>query len=543
MYKLILVDDEEEVRKGILKKINWNEYGFEISGEAENGREALEIAEKVVPDVVITDIKMPFMDGIKLAQKLRERFPSIEIVILTGFDEFEYAQKAIKLNVMEYVLKPISSNEMIDILMRVKSKIDDEIAKRKDIQALKEHYKRSLPILKEKFLASLVSQRISKNDIAEKSASYGLSISGKSFIVSVLSIDSNSVQLEEDQMETDSRVTDDEELLRFAVFNITEEFVSKFGLGISFIHYEHIVIISISMEDQGAIMDNTLFALEEIKKSVQKFLKVTVSIGVGDGCSDIASLGRSYKNAVNALDYRVILGHNRVICIGDFEPKRTHKAVFDELKEHSLVCALKVGTPEEIRGVIDNLFQEIIDAKSSYKDYQIYLIEMLTTILKVAKDLGEDTDDVFGNNYNIFIEMYKLNDIQEVKEWFTGICLNITGYISRERQDVCKLLVKRAKDYIQNNYFDSEMTIDKVCKYIHISPAYFSTIFKKETKLTFVNYLTNIRMQAAKELLRSTNLKTFQIAEKVGYSEPNYFSYCFKKNLNVSPSDYRNNLL
>jgi len=122
MYKLILVDDEEEVRKGILQKINWKELGFEIVGEAENGREALEMAEKVTPDVVITDIKMPFMDGIKLTGLIGEKFPSTKVIILTGFDQFEYAQEAVKLNVIEYVLKPISSKELIDVLKRVYSK-------------------------------------------------------------------------------------------------------------------------------------------------------------------------------------------------------------------------------------------------------------------------------------------------------------------------------------------------------------------------------------------------------------------------------------
>lgn len=145
MYKLILVDDEEEVRRGVLKKIEWNKYGFEIVGEAENGREALDIAEKVTPDVVVTDIKMPFMDGIRLTEELKERFPATKTIIFTGFDEFEYAHKAIKLNVVEYVLKPISSKEFIEVLIKTKERLDNDIEQKKNMEVLREHYTKTLP--------------------------------------------------------------------------------------------------------------------------------------------------------------------------------------------------------------------------------------------------------------------------------------------------------------------------------------------------------------------------------------------------------------
>ena len=150
MYKLILVDDEEEVRKGIIQKIKWEQYGFELVGEAENGREALEMAEKFTPDVVITDIKMPFMDGLQLSEELKKRFPTIKIIILTGFDKFEYAQKAVNLNVVEYALKPVSSKEFIEVLLRVKAQIDEEMLRKKDMQALEEYYVKELAYFERK---------------------------------------------------------------------------------------------------------------------------------------------------------------------------------------------------------------------------------------------------------------------------------------------------------------------------------------------------------------------------------------------------------
>ena len=176
MYKLILVDDEEEVRKGIIQKINWKQYGFELVGEAENGRDALDIAEKVTPDVVITDIKMPFMEGLELSLQLRKRFPTIKIIILTGFDKFEYAQKAVNLNVVEYVLKPVSSKELIKVLLRVKAQIDEEMLKKEDMETLQEYYVKSLPILKEKFLTYLITSKLSRSEIQEKCKNYNINL-------------------------------------------------------------------------------------------------------------------------------------------------------------------------------------------------------------------------------------------------------------------------------------------------------------------------------------------------------------------------------
>lgn len=539
MYKLLLVDDEEEVRRGILKKIDWESYGFVIAGEAENGREALEIAERVIPDVVVTDIKMPFMDGLKLSELLRSKLPTTKIVILTGFDEFEYAQKAIKLNIIEYILKPVSSAELTDVLVKVKVKLDEEIARKEDMQTLREHYRKSLPVLREKFLSSLVTSRMKRDEIREKSNLFNINLSGNGFAVSVFSIDTGHTGT--NPAGSAFCLPEDWELLKFAVFNIAEEFVEKYKLGTIFIHNDYIVLILNTTGDESNILtDFTFVALDGIRQSIEKYLRCTVTIGVGTACRDITGISSSFENAVNALDYRVVLGNNRIICIEDVEPGRMQRLQFDDVKERSLYSCIKVGNSEEIKEAIEGFFKEIMDVKASIKDYQIYLLQLLTTVLKAAKDLNVDVDRIFGPNYNLFVELYKFKTVQEAMNWVIGICTRIMGHIRKERQNTCKVLADKAKEFIQSHYHESDLTIEKVCKHLYISSTYFSIVFKKETKLTFLNYLTQVRMEAAKELLRTTNLKAFEIAEKVGYSEPHYFSYSFKKNFSISPSEYRN---
>ncbi|WP_163193059.1 response regulator [Clostridium thermarum] len=537
MYKLILVDDEEDVRKGIAEKLDWKSIGFEFVGEAENGVEALDIAEKTMPDAVITDIKMPFMDGITLIEKLSTRYPHIKIIILTGFDEFQYAQKAIKLNVFEYVLKPISSAELLEILQKIKYRMDEEASEKRNIEVLKEHYVKSLPLFREKFLGLLITKKMSIEDILQKSKTYGINLEGKGFATAVIRVDNYDEKVEKSES---FEVYDNKEIMDLAVLRAAEEITSKYVSATVFLHNGFIVIILTSRrDDSNSVMEGFLLILDEIRQYIEKYYDFTVTIGMGAYCGEVNNIRESYESATAALDYRLMLGCNRVISISDMEPQYISEVAFDELKEKSLVNSIKVGTEEEMRSTIDNLFKEIYDGKTSFKDYQIYLLQILTTILKVAKDLNADLDNIFGANYNFFIEFYQFKDIKEIKKWFTEICLKIKNYVSLDRNNSCKLIVKKALDYVTNNYQDCNLTIDKLCRHLHISPNYFSNLFKKETKFTFGNYLTHIRMEKAKELLRTTDLKTLEIAKMVGYSEPNYFSYCFKKSFDVSPSQYR----
>lgn len=545
MYKLMLVDDEEEERKGILNKIEWEKYGFEVVGEAANGMDALEIADKVMIDVVITDIRMPFMDGLTLCQRLREKYPNIKIIILTGYDQFEYARKAIKLDVVEYVLKPISSKELIEVLINIKNKMDEEIANRKNIEILKEYYLRSLPILKQAFLSSLVTNKMGSDEIKEKIKTYEIKLNGKAYGVALIKIKFNKIEdlytplVRKDEDETDKNK--DTEFIRLGILNLCKEIVDKYDKGIVFINEDYIVLI-LSIDDEDCIfMNKVLPILEEIRQSIKKFYGISCTIGIGSFFKELDLICNSYKDAVSAISYASILD-DKIIYIQDVEPKSIKKLVFDQLKERRLFNAIKTGTKSELIETIDSLFREIIELNISYKNYYIYIMEVINTILKAIQDLNIDIDEIMDINYDMLIEILKLKDIKEVKRWIIDICLKIKSYIVKERQNSYKKIVQAAISYINENYKDSELSIDKLCKILYISPAYFSTIFKKETKHTFVNYLTHVRMEAAKELLRTTNLKTLEIARMVGYSEPNYFSYCFKKKFNISPSEYRNSL-
>ncbi|MDD9272167.1 response regulator [Paenibacillus sp. GCM10023248] len=547
MYKLLLVDDEEDVREGVVREVDWEAIGFEVIDKAENGREALELVERLLPDVVVTDIQMPFMNGLQLAEAVRERYPTIKLIILTGHDEFEYAQRAIKLHIDEYVLKPFSAQELINALLKVKGHIQEEVEHRKNVQLLMEHYRKSMPVLKENFLATLMNRKLPRDEVYEKAANYGIELNGNCYVAAVMSIDAVLIPEvdPENRGELSKSVSlqysEDQALKYFALLNITEEIAEKRGLGLVFMHNDQVVVLAVreSSEREKALQE-TMKVLEEIRLNVEKYLKLTLTVGIGTVMQDISKISYSYEDAVLALDYRLILGNNRIISIDDVEKRSIEKIRFDDVKEHALTRCIKVGTNVEIRETIDELFHGI-EGAGSVKDYQIYLLEILTCILKAAKDSNLNVDEVFGDNFIPFTEINKFTSLEEAKHWLAELCLSMMNHIATDRQSTYRNLVEMAKDYTKAHYHEGDITINKVCGHLHISAGYFSSIFKKETKMTFVNYLNHIRMEAAKELLRTTDMKALEIAEKVGYADANYFSFSFRKNVGVSPKEYRNN--
>ncbi|MBZ9686030.1 response regulator [Clostridium estertheticum] len=533
MYKLIIIEDELILRKNIIKKIEWEKYGFCVVGEAENGRDAIDVIDCTNPDVIITDIDMPFMNGLELSKIVTEKYPMIKIVILSGFDDFKYAQQAIELNVAEYVLKPISSEELIKTLVKIKVQIDEEIFKKENLQELKEHYLKSLPVMKGNFLSSLVVGKQPKEGILNKALYYNIDLLGEVFACAVVSIDKN--------MFNDNNFSQEEaELNRYGVFNIIEEVILKHSLGIVFSHYDYIIAIMKNDEKNKEYMVSKIFmALEEARQCIEKYMQFTVTIGIGSLCTSIENIDESFFGGLAALEYRFVAGNNKLIYIDDLEPQKTKKMVFDDDKEHMLLSSIKFGTEEDIYSALEILFEDITEVKASFSDYQIYLLEILAAITKMSKDLALNFSSILEPNYNIFVEIFKFNTIGEVKEWFELVCIKLMQSIGGKREKSAKILVDKAQEYIRENYTDSELSLNKVSSFIHVSPNYLGTIFKNEVGETFVNYLLQIRMETAKNILCSTNYKNFQIAEKVGISDQYYFSHCFKKYFKSSPNEVR----
>lgn len=526
LYKLMIVDDEEEIRLGVIKKINWEEHGFVVVGDAENGKEALEIAEKLHPDVIMTDIKMPFMDGLELGKKIAEIMPSTKIIIFSGSDDLEYAHQAIKINVVEYVLKPINSIELIEVLKRVKDKLDKQYDDKRNMEVLKKHYIESIPVIREQFLIGALEGRITKEKWIDNEKKLNLDFTKGYLVVALINID-NTLKTEENN------------LILISIKKIADENMEGCFKFISFPYLDKIVIL-ISLNEKDNI-NRCINILNEVCKIFESIFNSTISVGIGRICESIGEIRSSYRTAQSALEYRPILGNGKTIYIDDLEQDNNTQLQFEEQDEVQLLNSIKISNEKEIRLAVENIFNKMEEANITLDKYRIYLMEILTSILKLIQSYNIEISLIFGDEFNFYSHLEQFNSIEEIKAWFIEKSLILNEIIKKERVNSSKLLIEKAKEYIKNNYSDYDLSVEKLCSEIHVSPTYFSTIFKKETDMNFVNYLTNIRLEEAIKLLNTTDDKTYIIASKVGYQEANYFSYVFKRKFGIAPSRYRKN--
>ena len=527
LYRILLADDEEEIRTGIKCKIDWAGNGFELVGTAENGQEALEMAENLHPDVVMTDIKMPFMDGLTLGKRLLELMPATKLVLFSGFDDFEYAQTAIQINAAEYILKPINSVELTAVLQKLKAKLDGEFAEKRDIERLRKHYKNSLPLLREQFFTQILDGRISHERIQQQAALYDIDLSGNFWTVALVHYDN---------VERESTPIHESELIPLCLKQLIDESLHNCNFK-SLIYNDYVAVIA-SFKEHSQIL-TFIDSMNQVCKLARRFLVLTLTVGIGVPCSSLNDLHISTAGAQTALDYRVLMGRGKAIYIGDVEPNPTGLLQLDDQSERNLISAIKLNTPDEIRRAADRFIGQFKTARFSLGHYQLYLMEMMAELLRVIRAYQINPSEVFGTDFDGNFHLTRFESPEELYEWFSETCLKISMLIRRERTNSTRAMADKAKQFIVENYHNPDISVEMLCDHLHVSPAYFSTLFKKETGLSFVTYLTDVRMEEAIKLLSTTEDKTYEIAQKIGYLEPNYFSYVFKKKFGLSPTKYR----
>ncbi len=535
MYTILIVDDESVVREGIKRNINWNEHGFELVGDCENGLEAMEAVEKLCPDIVLTDICMPFVDGLELTKFIMERYPRTRVIILTGYDEFEYAQQAVKLKAFDYMLKPITANELRNVLDKLKNELDEETEKLEDFNRLKSQLRESLPLLKERFLNRLILG-INKDDkIHDKLAQFNMKLTGEAFLALSVDIDDYG------DFKLVHPETDDE-LMQFAVFNICEEISQTRGNCIVFQNSSDKTVIILADSGSDSAREAATSLAEEIRQSVEKYLKFTVTIGIGKVCSGIHDINLSYKYAQSALDYRFLLGKNRVISINDMEGNIIERPAYNKDWERKLVSAIKTGTITEIDEIAVALIQNLKESYVSMKKCYYQVQQLVMSVIGALNELGVAEADVFGEDGSLLAEVYKMKTLDETESWLKDLCRKASLYLTGRRNDFCEVQASKAEEYIRERYADPDISLNSICKHLLMSTSYFSSVFKSQTGHTFVEYLTKVRVEKAMEMLKATGMKTYEIAEKVGYGDPHYFSLIFKKTAGCTPSEYRERL-
>ena len=542
LYRIILVDDEEEVRKSIIRKIDWTAVGFAVVGDAENGEDALEKIENLEPDVVLTDIRMPYMDGLTLAERIRQKYPSMKIVIFSGYDDFEYAKQAIKLNVTEYILKPVNVEELTAILKRIKTNLDEEIEQKRNVNLLRENYKRSLPILREQFLKDLISRPMDGETVQMLLREYDIPLAGAKKWIAI------AVELELEQGLTQEEAPlplhEEKNLIPISVMQIlSENLKPSYRLSlVSFSGSADAKIAGIAAIDENNSQTELTNILGDICKDIRKTLKVPVTIGIGHSAQKLENISRSFQSALDALGYRSVVGTGSTIYINDVEPGIGGKLQFGSEEESALIQAIKFGPEEKIRETVRGIVDRMNEARVHARQQQAYILSVANCMIQLIQQYDLNMEEIFAEDPlgpDPFTVIQSMLNRENFSRWLYQTALKINNALSRERDYAARQVIEKAKQYIMDNYQDPGLSVEQICRYLHMSPAYFSTMFKKATGQTYIAYLTEVRLNKAVELLNMTDEKTYVIASQVGYQEQNYFSYVFKKRFGVSPTKFR----
>ena len=525
-YRVLLADDEEEIRAGISRKIDWASLGFHLVGEAENGAEALELAEQLQPDVVLTDIKMPFMDGLTLCRHLKQSLPAAKLVVFSGFDDFEYARQAVGMNVSEYILKPINAPELEAVLTKLRRQLDQQRLERQDLEALRRRYDESLPVLRELFFTRLLDGKIRPEQIRERAARYDLELPDGTWAVALLHIDAS---------EQGKDMERDELLLSLQAF--LQEHFSLPECAIHVVLYGDALALLAHLSGREQIYP----LIEELERLIllsRSYVDATFTAGVGLPCAGSEELHRAVEEARSALDYRMILDGS-VIYIDDLEPDRSAHLSFDETDQRTLAKVVKLGSREQVEQTVQQFVDRGRKTGLPLSQYHLFFLEIVTELIKLARTGGVEVEDVFGPGFTGLVSITDFRSRGELGQWLCSRCLKLHDLLGRQRSDSAWRTVEMAKDFITQNCADPDLSVETLCGHLHLSPTYFSTLFKRETGMSFTAYVTQMRMERAAALLRSTDEKTYLIAEQTGYLDPNYFSYVFKRHFGLTPSKYR----
>ena len=522
MYKVLLAEDEVEVLSAMLKTIQWKSYGFETPIGCQDGMKAIEILKNgFVPNLVITDICMPFADGLELTEYIGENLPDTIVVILTGYDEFKYAHTAIKLKVYDYVLKPVTPSRMAELLNRFKQELDERELK---------NLENSMDIVSGYFLNKLVTQKLDPTTIEKHCRANKLSFPGRYHIVAVLDVDL--------PVPATVKESNNLELMRYGLFNISQELAQKYEKVLAFQGNDGTTNLIISTQDADAAYSAATRLAGTISDSVRQGLKISASAGIGEPVAYPDDLYLSRGQAVLALGYRFFYGDSSIICEADVDIKQSGGIDYNAC-EKQLVQAVKAMNREGAARAITNLTAQFKANHITFDKCVLYSQKLMMRLITLTNEVTGELDTDSLENISENTDFYKVSNLFHLQESLKNMCDKVFEILEVVKNNTIVSQVIKAENYIKEHYCDPELSLNTITEHLAISTSYFSAIFKAQTGSTFVEYLTHLRMEKAKQILAFTDRRTYEAAEDVGFTDPHYFSVAFKRVTGMTPREYR----
>lgn len=506
MYKVFIAEDEHLIRESLKRNLIQlsEKLPIELAGEAADGEVALAKILEVQPDILLTDIRMPFMNGIELSQEVRQLLPDIQIIFISGFDEFTYAKAAIHLQVAEYLLKPIKLEELTDSLKKVISYLEQ-----RDQPTIVDTY--SFDVQKNLFLNTLFGNQSTLSEAIEEARRLNRQIAGKKFIVLLVAnhINKNFADYERFREKMAGLFEEDDNSL-FSCLS------SRF-IKILLFHTDEEALLR--KADQTAL---TLYT--ELNTTDAKLV-----VAIGNPVGRISEIQKSYETAKNLLDYSLIQTKHPILHYQDVDQKKN---------KYKGAIQLKQKIDQISNQNIHVLVEELCEKTDKEENPLLFRLILLNELNQLAEEKNTQIQETFTT-----ASPTKISAILSEPLLFRNYLNQILNFLKKsiidESMGQYRDLLDQATLYIKQNYSDTDLSLGSVAKHINLSSSHFSTIFSQALGKTFIEYLTEQRLKKAKQLLKDTDWKLSNIASEIGYNDPNYFSYLFKRKEGVSPKDYR----
>ena len=535
LYRFLLVDDEEIITKGISENIDWESEGFEFLPPCSDGLEAIESIKANNPDVVLTDICMPEADGLDVVRFVYENAPDTLTLILSGYDEFEYAQQAMSLRVMDFLLKPISSKTLKKHLFKIRealAKRDERMEARQKLQTLVD---KSRQAVSDRYLSRLIAGSASRPDADLLCDELDFLNNMEWFSV---------ICLEMDTPENDSETSAlSQELLFLTIDEACTRALKGLNDFARITTAENRIVIIMGRHKEQSLSLKAASTASMIIEEVQNTGLVTASAGIGKAVRRSENIYTSYRQAVTALQHRLIAGNNGIFIFKpgefkDLEPRLSFNKCGEDIRR-DIRTGSRADSLNTCRIFLDLLRNGCNDPKQARRE----IIKFVSIVIDVIEEIGIAEAELNGRGLTEFLynlmDVISLDDLNsQLKRFFEAV----ENILREKRESFPKKKFYEIKRYIDSNFTDADLSVESIAEKFFISTGYLTRLFRQNLDQSCLEYITARKMDKAVELLKTSECKNYEIAEKLGYNDPHYFSASFKRHFGQTPSEFKNNL-
>lgn len=541
MYKMFIVDDNQRDRRGIQTVLNWDEIGICIAGSYSNGKAALEQFNKIKPDVVLTDISMPVMNGIEMARKMKDINPDIKIIFMSCYNEFDFARSAVELGIEDYVLKPIIQEELEKAIRKTTHKYQTEQNMKTEKEEMLKQINQSLPLFRDQFLRELFFGYYTNIDeIESRSRFLGIRFHEKQTYCVVTFI------LNENVQKFSNIKTDERYFIGYSIQKSINEYNLKpwpfYSYQVSETEFSVVFMIEYH---EGSRKDDDLFdAIIAMKEEIEEKLDISLVIGISKRSGEILDIPVLFQQSLKAIQIRLFSDKNDIILYKDIEVLENSK--FEEQIDLHQLCrdirqVIEYGEEDEIPELINKYIRKELTVYSEgYVKNIAFSIVNTLQIMLIESD--QSFQNIFGNDISVWEKLRNFESIKDIHQWLYNLIKAVIEHMCGKRMSQYEKIVKDVKGIIEKRYNES-ITVNEIAESIYLSPYHTNSIFKQVTGKTIFDYLTEYRMEKAKELLKNPYSRIYLVADSVGYKNKSHFCLTFKKYAGITPSEYKSRAL